>query len=63
MYQPVIFREYDIRGVYNGQFDDHFAYLLARAYVVYMKQNKNISNPTVTIGHDARVSSPAIVKN
>jgi phosphomannomutase/phosphomannomutase/phosphoglucomutase len=61
MYQPVIFREYDIRGVYNGQFDDNFAYLLARAYVVYLKQNKNIDNPTITIGHDARVSSPAIV--
>ncbi len=63
MYVPVIFREYDIRGVYNQQFDDHFAYLLGRAYVVYMKQNKNISNPTVTIGHDARHSCPAIVKN
>ncbi|HWU43389.1 MAG TPA: phosphomannomutase/phosphoglucomutase [Bdellovibrio sp.] len=63
MYVPVIFREYDIRGVYNGQFDDQFAYLLGRAYVVYMKQVKNVSNPTVTIGHDARVSCPAIVKN
>lgn len=63
MYVPVIFREYDIRGVYNQQFDDNFAYLLGRAYVVYMKQNKNISNPTVTIGHDARHSCPAIVKN
>lgn len=63
MYVPVIFREYDIRGVYNQQFDDHFAYLLGRAYVVYMKQVKNISNPTVTIGHDARHSCPAIVKN
>ncbi|WP_413576414.1 phosphomannomutase/phosphoglucomutase [Bdellovibrio sp. HCB290] len=63
MYQPVIFREYDIRGVYNGQFDDNFAYLLARAFVVHMKQKMNISNPTLTIGHDARVSSPAIVKS
>ncbi|WP_413583041.1 phosphomannomutase/phosphoglucomutase [Bdellovibrio sp. HCB288] len=63
MYQPVIFREYDIRGVYNGQFDDNFAYLLARAFVVHMKNVKNISNPTLTIGHDARVSSPAIVKS
>lgn len=62
MYQPVIFREYDIRGVYNGQFDDHFAYLLGRAYVVYMKQNKGIDNPTVTLGCDARESSPAIIK-
>ncbi|QLY25493.1 phosphomannomutase/phosphoglucomutase [Bdellovibrio sp. KM01] len=63
MYQPVIFREYDIRGVYNGQFDDNFAYLLARAFVVHMKNVKNISNPTLTIGHDARVSSPSIVKS
>lgn len=63
MFQPVIFREYDIRGVYNGQFDDNFAYLLGRAYVVYMKQNKNITNPTVALGCDARESSPAIIKN
>lgn len=63
MFEPVIFREYDIRGVYNGQFDDNFAYLLGRAYIVYLKQNKNLDNPTITIGHDARLSSPAIVKN
>lgn len=63
MFQPVIFREYDIRGVYNEQFDDNFAYLLGRAYVVYMKQNKGISNPTVTLGCDARESSPAVIKN
>ena len=63
MYVPVIFREYDIRGVYNGQFDDNFAYLLGRAYVVYMKENKGITNPTVAIGHDARTSCPAIVAN
>jgi phosphomannomutase/phosphomannomutase/phosphoglucomutase len=61
MFEPVIFREYDIRGVYDQQFDDHFAYLLGRAYVVYMKVNKGITNPTVTIGHDARVSCAAIV--
>lgn len=62
MFQPVIFREYDIRGVYNGQFDDHFAYLLGRAYVVYMKQNKGLTNLTVALGCDARESSPAIIK-
>jgi len=63
MYVPVIFREYDIRGVYNGQFDDNFAYLLGRAYVVYMKNVKGISNPTVALGGDARTSSPAIIRN
>lgn len=63
MFQPVIFREYDIRGVYNEQFDDNFAYLLGRSYIVYLKQNKNLDNPTITIGFDARESCPAIVKN
>ncbi|UOF00386.1 phosphomannomutase/phosphoglucomutase [Bdellovibrio reynosensis] len=63
MFQPVIFREYDIRGVYNGQFDDHFAYLLGRAYVVYLKENKGLTNPTISLGHDARESCPAIIKN
>lgn len=63
MFHPVIFREYDIRGVYNGQFDDHFAYLLGRAYVVYMKDVAGVQNPTVALGHDARESCPAIIKN
>ncbi len=63
MFQPVIFREYDIRGVYNGQFDDHFAYLLGRAFVVYMKNEAGITNPTLSLGHDARESSPAIIRN
>ncbi|MEN0058580.1 MAG: phosphomannomutase/phosphoglucomutase [Bdellovibrio sp.] len=63
MFQPVIFREYDIRGVYNGQFDDHFAYLLGRAYVVYMKKYKGLDNPKIALGCDARESSPAIIKN
>lgn len=63
MYAPVIFREYDIRGVYNGQFDDHFAYLLGKAYAVYMFQNKGLTTGKIAIGHDARVSCPAIVKN
>lgn len=61
MFQPVIFREYDIRGVYNEQFDDNFAELLGRAYVVYMKEQKGNATPTVVIGHDARLSCPSIV--
>ncbi|MBS1969088.1 MAG: phosphomannomutase/phosphoglucomutase [Bdellovibrionales bacterium] len=61
MFKPVIFREYDIRGVYNGDFDDAFAELLGRSYVVYMKENKGVSNPTVALGNDARLSSPNII--
>jgi phosphomannomutase len=60
MHKPVIFREYDIRGVYNEEFDDHFAYELGRAFVTYLADS-NVKNPTLTIGHDARLSCPNIV--
>ncbi len=63
MHDSHIFREYDIRGVYGKQFDDHFAFQLGQAYATYMKDEKGISNPRVCIGHDARVSCPAIVKS
>ncbi|MFN7729764.1 MAG: phosphomannomutase/phosphoglucomutase [Bdellovibrio sp.] len=56
MYQPVIFREYDIRGVYNEQFDKDFAYLLAKSYAQYMVQKLGKKNPTIALGHDARIS-------
>ncbi|MCB0407712.1 MAG: phosphomannomutase/phosphoglucomutase [Bdellovibrionales bacterium] len=58
---PVIFREYDIRGVWNEQFDAAFAKTLGRAHVTFLKKYKNIDNPTLSIGHDARLSSPEIV--
>jgi phosphomannomutase/phosphomannomutase/phosphoglucomutase len=62
MYQPVIFREYDIRGVYNEEFNDDFAYELGKAFVTYLNDTKKITKPLITIGHDARLSSPAIIK-
>lgn len=61
MFKPVIFREYDIRGVYNEEFDDSFAESLGRAYVVYMKDTTGKTAPNIVLGHDARLSSPKIV--
>lgn len=63
MYAPVIFREYDIRGVYKQQFDDDFAYLLGKSFAVYLKNEKGLTNPKVAIGQDARHSGPSIVKS
>ncbi len=60
MFQPVIFREYDIRGVYNSQFDKDFAYLLGKAYCQYLFIKKGIKNPKVALGHDARLSASEI---
>ncbi|PIS10597.1 MAG: phosphomannomutase [Bdellovibrio sp. CG10_big_fil_rev_8_21_14_0_10_47_8] len=60
MYKKVIFREYDIRGIYNQEFDKDFAYLLGRAYCTYMKEKLGKFPVTVTLGYDARLSSPEI---
>ena len=56
----VIFREYDIRGVYQTDFDDDFAYHLGRAFVTYVRRKTGGATPKLTLGHDARLSSPAI---
>lgn len=60
MYLPVIFREYDIRGVYDVEFNKDFAYLLGRAYAKYLLDKKGLKNPTITVGNDARGSGAEV---
>lgn len=61
MHKDFIFREYDIRGVYETDFDKDFAYELGQSYALFLKENGHAS-PVVTIGHDARLSCPEIVE-
>jgi phosphomannomutase/phosphomannomutase/phosphoglucomutase len=61
MFKPVVFREYDVRGVYESDFDLDFAKKLGKAYASFHFKNKNIKNPSIVIGNDARLSSPDIV--
>ncbi len=60
---PVIFREYDIRGVYNKDFNDEFAYHLGRAYYAYASQKLNKKNLRLSLGHDARTSCTSLIEN
>lgn len=60
MYQNVIFREYDIRGVYNSEFDKDFAYQLGRSFAYYLHEKLSKKDLKVSVGHDARVSCPEI---
>ena len=60
--KSVIFREYDIRGVYNEEFDADFAYVLGLAYATFVIRKYKIDHPLITIGNDARLSSPEIVE-
>ncbi len=60
IFDPVIFREYDIRGVYKEQFDTGFAYLLGRSVVAYIAKKTGVKNPLLTVGYDARLSGPEL---
>jgi phosphomannomutase len=62
MMNPVIFREYDIRGVVGKDFDEDFAYDLGRTYVTFVVEKSGKKNPTLSLGYDARLSSPGIAK-
>lgn len=59
---PEIFREYDIRGVVDKEFDADFARQLGRTFATYIVQKTNAKNPVISVGHDARVSSPSLSK-
>jgi phosphomannomutase/phosphomannomutase/phosphoglucomutase len=62
MHKPVIFREYDIRGVYNEDFDKNFAYNLGKSFVTYLADS-GVKSPNITLGHDARLSCAEIIEN
>lgn len=62
MHKEHIFREYDIRGVYNTDFNKDFAKQLGKAYGRFLS-DKTGKKPKVTVGYDARLSSPEIVES
>ncbi|MES2768396.1 MAG: phosphomannomutase/phosphoglucomutase [Bdellovibrionota bacterium] len=59
---PVIFREYDVRGVVGEHFDADFAYTLGRAYASLHFSVLQKKSPTIAIGQDARLSCPKLVE-
>lgn len=52
---PVIFREYDIRGTVGTELSDEFARILGRAYGTLARE-KGFNR--IGVGHDCRLSSP-----
>lgn len=60
---PIIFREYDIRGVYNEQFDDEFAYHLGKAFCSFVAKKTKKSKFRLSLGYDARLSSISLIEN
>ena len=56
----VIFREYDIRGVVGRDFDEDFAKYLGKALTTFVSRTQNVDSPGISIGFDARHSSPQL---
>ncbi len=61
---PVVFREYDIRGTVGVDLSEEFAYLLGRAYATFAHSPRNTepksgsnSNSAIAIGRDCRETS------
>jgi len=59
---PSIFKAYDIRGIYNTDFDDDFAYKLGLAYCKLRREELGWDSFSVVVGRDTRLSSPALYK-
>ncbi len=60
MLNPSIFKAYDIRGIYNKDFDDTFAYKLGLAYCQLRREEMGKDKFSVVVGRDMRLSSPAL---
>ncbi len=57
---PLIFREYDIRGIVGKDLNDYTAILIGKGFGTYM-QRKNLNN--IVIGRDCRLSSDYLFEN
>ena len=54
MLDPMVFKAYDIRGVYPTEIDEDGAYRVARAYV------EHFALRTIAVGRDMRLSGPSM---
>jgi phosphomannomutase len=53
---PKAFKAYDVRGIYPSELDEEGAYAIGRAYVEQFEPER------IAVGHDMRVSSPAMAR-
>lgn len=58
-----IFREYDIRGIYGVELTEETAYLIGKAFITLINIEISKKPEIVSIGMDARLSSPSLKKS
>lgn len=59
-FNPAIFKAYDIRGIYDQDFNEDFAYYLALSFNKFLQKESSKEKLKIVIAHDMRLSSPAI---
>lgn len=59
-FNPDIFKAYDIRGIYQQDFDEDFAYHLGLAFADFIQEKTNKQKITLVTARDMRTSSPSI---
>tara|TARA_Y100001934_G_scaffold274191_1_gene365811 strand:- start:302 stop:1693 length:1392 start_codon:yes stop_codon:yes gene_type:complete len=57
---PTLFRDYDIRGVYNETLFDDDAYKIGAGFGLILKDKTGHEAPTISVCYDGRLSSPAL---
>jgi phosphomannomutase/phosphoglucomutase len=60
MISPTIFRQYDIRGIWEKDLTSEVAELLGRGFASYLLKAINKDRAKISVGRDARLHSPAI---
>jgi phosphomannomutase len=61
---PKIFKAYDIRGIYNEDFNDETAYRIGLAYSILRRQElPDKEGIKIVVGADMRISSPSLKVN
>ena len=56
MLDPRVFKAYDVRGIYGAELDEEGAQAIGRAFVEVFEPKR------IAVGHDMRVSSPAMAE-
>lgn len=57
---PVVFKAYDIRGIYPSEINEDFAYRLGFAFADLRQKEEGRDDLTVLVSRDMRLSSPAL---
>lgn len=63
MINPAIFREYDIRGIWEKDLTEEVIERIGKAFSVYLRNALKKEKITVSIGRDIRLSSSVIMKS